>query len=116
MPLGSTTSPTRTDGSPRALAAAMLDALSRLRLSVKTPWPLALVVPESCADRYNACATFLLQLRRARASVEEASRSGWTPAARRASGSVSGGPHARALLRLVVLARTAARPLTPLAS
>ena len=78
--------------------AAMLDALSRLRLSVKTPWPLALVVPESCADRYNACATFLLQLRRARASVEEASRSGWTPAARRASGSVSGGPHARALL------------------
>ena len=78
--------------------AAMLDALSRLRLSVKTPWPLALVVPESCADRYNACATFLLQLRRARASVEEASRSGWTPAARRAPGSVSGGPHARALL------------------
>ncbi len=78
--------------------AAMLDALSRLRLSVKTPWPLALVVPESCADRYNACATFLLQLRRARASVEEASRAGWTPAARRAPGSVSGGPHARALL------------------
>ena len=38
--------------------AARLDALSRLRLSVKTPWPLALVVPESCADRYNACATF----------------------------------------------------------
>lgn len=78
--------------------AARLDALSRLRLSVKTPWPLALVVPESCADRYNACATFLLQLRRARASVEEASRAGWTPEARRAPGGVLSGPHARALL------------------
>ena len=80
--------------------SARLDALSRLRLSVKTPWPLALVVPESCAPRYNACATFLLQLRRARTAVEEASRAGWTPAARRRGrGSVvHGGPHARVLL------------------
>lgn len=86
------------DGEFGGEGAARLEALGRLRLSVKTPWPLTLVVPESCADRYNACATFLLQLRRARAAVEEASRAGWSPEARRAPSWCGGGFHAQALL------------------
>jgi gamma-tubulin complex component 5 len=75
-----------------------LEALSSLRLSLRIPWPLTLVIPESCLERYNAAAVFLLQVRRARAALEEVVRSGWSAAARRTpGGGGGGGPHARGL-------------------
>ncbi len=63
--------------------ASRLEALSRVRARCATPWPLALVVPESSHERYGAACAFLLQLRRARAATEATSTSGWSPAARR---------------------------------
>jgi gamma-tubulin complex component 5 len=59
------------EGGQLGEGTAQLEALSSLRLSLRIPWPLTLVIPESCLERYNAAAVFLLQVRRARAALEE---------------------------------------------
>ena len=76
---------------------AQLEALATLRLSVRVPWPLTLVIPERCLERYNAAWVFLLQVRRARAALDEVVKAGWSGAARRVPGGGGGGPHARRL-------------------
>ena len=78
---------------------AQLEALSLLRLTLRVPWPLTLVIPETCLERYNAAAVFLLQVRRARAALDEVVKSGWSASARRTRGGGGGGGfHARRLL------------------
>ena len=49
-------------GAEMGEGASQLQALEALRLSVRIPWPLTLVIPESCLERYNAAAVFLLQV------------------------------------------------------
>ena len=67
-------------------------------MRVRVPWPLTLVIPESSLERYADAGAFLMQLRAARAALEETATSGWTAAARRAPGGGGGGGfHARRL-------------------
>ena len=78
--------------------AARLAELARIRVRVRVPWPLTLVIPESSLERYADAGAFLMQLRAARAALEETATSGWTAAARRAPGGGGGGGfHARRL-------------------
>ena len=78
--------------------AARLAELARIRVRVRVPWPLTLVIPESSLERYADAGAFLMQLRAARAALEETATSGWSAAARRAPGGGGGGGfHARRL-------------------
>ena len=90
--------------------AARLAELARIRVRVRVPWPLTLVIPESSLERYADAGAFLMQLRAARAALEETATSGWTAAARRAPGG-GGGRLSRASTRRRVstLRRRAAR-------
>ena len=85
-------------GDASSPGAAQLEALAKLKLRVNIPWPLSIVLSRECQEKYNAAGVFLLQIRRARASLDDVTRSGWSPAARRAlGGGGGGGKHARQL-------------------